>query len=144
METLTERLIEGLKSIDVASAPRRLAQGAMLLEAVQQHDTRGARLTAQVAAFLAGVDERPAAEEQKPLSDWAYEVLRDHGAPMRYREIAAEIRGRGFRHAREPKHGDAQLPDSVWSAMYEDPQKRFRKVGRGIWDLSERVGAAGE
>lgn len=59
---------------------------------------------------------------------------------MRYREIAAVIKSRGFTHAREPKNPEKQLADSVWTAMYED--ERFTKVGRGIFDLAERVGAA--
>jgi hypothetical protein len=56
---------------------------------------------------------------------------------MRYREIAAIIRSRGFRHARTPKNPEKQLADSVWTAMYEDP--RFTKVGRGIFDLKKRL-----
>jgi hypothetical protein len=56
---------------------------------------------------------------------------------MPYREIAAVIKSRGFQHAREPKNPERQLPDSVWSAMYEDD--RFTKVGRGIFELTDRV-----
>lgn len=130
-----------LATLDVATAPRRYADGALLLEAVQEHEHRTARLEAQVLAFATG-SEPPSVNGNKPLADWAYEVLQDSAGPMRYREIAAEIRGRGFRHARQPKNGDAQLADSVWSAMYEDPG-RFVKVGRGIWDLAERVRTAG-
>jgi hypothetical protein len=36
------------------------------------------------------------------LADWAEEVLLDNPGPMRYREIAAEIRGRGFHLLRLP------------------------------------------
>jgi hypothetical protein len=143
MGHLTDRLVEALEALEVAAAPRRVADGALLLEAVQKHEQRTKQLEAQVLAFVAGGSPEPV-DDHKPLAEWAYEVLRDSAGPMRYREIAAEIRGRGFRHARQPKSGDAQLADSVWSAMYEDPRKRFVKVGRGIWDLSERTRPSGD
>jgi len=139
---MRERLVAALGRLDVAEAPRRFADGALLLEAVQDLEQRQVRLEAQVLAFVANEGTLPT-PAHKTLADWAWEVLRDSAGPMQYREIAAEIRGRGFRHAREPKHGDAQLPDSVWSAMYEDPQRRFVKVGRGVWDLVERASAGG-
>jgi hypothetical protein len=135
---LRDLLLEALDGIEVAAAPRRFADGALLLEEVQELEQRTARLEGQVRAFVADDASLPA-NGHRSLADWAYEVLKDSSGPMRYREIAAEIRGRGFRHARQPKHGEAQLADSVWSAMYEDPGKRFVKVGRGIWDLAERV-----
>jgi hypothetical protein len=140
---MMETLADALKAIDVTKEPRRVAQGAMLLESVQEHEQKTARLAAQVEEFLAGKTRDASANGHKPLADWAFEVLSDSAGPMRYREIAAEIRGRGFRHAREPKYGEAQLPDSVWSAMHEDPKKRFTKVGRGVWDLSQRANPGG-
>jgi hypothetical protein len=138
---LAEKLTHALTAIDVAQEPRRVAQGATLLEQVQAHEQREAQLSAQVEEFLAGRSETVPVD-QKPLADWAEEVLLDSRGPMRYREIAAEIRSRGFRHAREPKWPN-QLADSVWSAMYEDSKKRFVKVGRGIWDLSARASSNG-
>jgi hypothetical protein len=129
------RLTRELKTLDVTKEPGRVAAGALLLEELQEHERQGQRLVQRVSDFLARSTE--AASDGRSLADRAAEVLRDAGKPMRYREIAAEIRGRGFQHSRQPKNPD-QLADSTWSAMFEDPAKRFIKVGRGIWDLSER------
>lgn len=133
---LSERLARALSQIDIASEPLKLARGATLLEQVQRFEQEHSRLERQVDDFLANRGA-PRVMSHKSLADWAYEVLRDNPGPMRYREIAAEIRGRGFQHAHEPKSPN-QLSDSVWSAMYEDSKQRFVKVGRGIWDLVER------
>ncbi|HEX5308681.1 MAG TPA: HTH domain-containing protein [Solirubrobacteraceae bacterium] len=126
--------------MNLAQEPGKVAQGAMLLEEIQEHERKGEQLTRRVSAFLAGDTSSATTNGSKSLADWAEEVLKDSAGPMRYREIAAEIRGRGFQHARTPKSPD-QLADSVWSAMYEDPKKRFVKVGRGIWDLVQRNSA---
>lgn len=139
MQEIRTKLAELLKNLDVTEDPRRMADGALLMAAAQEHERNGARLKAQIGEFIKGESPTALVDGHKPLADWAYEVLQDSPGPMPYREVAAEIRGRGFKHARQPKYGDAQLPDSVWSAMHEDPKKRFVKVGRGIWDLTERV-----
>jgi HB1, ASXL, restriction endonuclease HTH domain len=125
---------EWIRGLDVAKEPRRVAQAAMLLEDLQESTTRTQRLEAQAIETMES-QSSGAAAVHRSLADWAEEVLREAGTPMRYREIAAEIRGRGFRHAQEPKNPD-QLADSVWSAMYDDSRKRFAKVGRGIWALT--------
>jgi hypothetical protein len=135
---LSETLAKALVGIDVVAEPRRVAQGATLLEQVQKLEQEQRRLSVLVDAFVGGGGTSSSASEgYKSLADRAFEVLRDNPGPMPYREIAAEIRGRGFQHAHQPKSPN-QLSDSVWSAMYEDSQKRFVKVGRGIWDLRER------
>ena len=89
----SQRLTQELKELDVARDPGRVAAGAALLEQIQEHDRQGERLLRQVADFLSGTSE---GEDGRSLADRAEEVLTDNGAPMRYREIAAEIRGRGF------------------------------------------------
>ena len=136
MTNLAQSLATALKKLDVEKDPRRVAVGATLLNDLQEHAERGARLEVQAKQFLAG-DVVKTPNGHKSLADWAEEVLLDSDGPMRYREIAAEIRGRGFQHSHEPKNAN-QLADSVWSAMYEDSRKRFMKVGRGIWDLASR------
>lgn len=100
----------------------------------------GGRLENRVSALERHGHSPAGSGPGRSLADWAYEVLVEEGKPMRYREIAAAIKARGFTHAREPKNPEKQLADSVWSAMYED--KRFTKVGRGIFDLTERVAVA--
>jgi hypothetical protein len=128
----SQRLTQELMGLDITKSPGRVAAGAALLEQIQEHDRQGERLLRQVADFLSGTSEH---EDGRSLADRAEEVLINNGGPMRYREIAAEIRGRGFKHAHTPKNPN-QLADSTWSAMYED--SRFVKVGRGIWDLASR------
>jgi hypothetical protein len=130
-----------INGLDVAKEPRRVAKAATILDELQGSQDRLRRLEMQ-AEVMRGQSASPA-DVHKSLADWAEEVLLDAGAPMRYREIAAEIRGRGFQHAQQPKNPD-QLADSVWSAMYDDPKRRFTKVGRGIWGLSGEVGSSPE
>jgi len=129
------RLAAAINATDVVKLPDRVAEGARLLSQYQAKRLELERVAVQVEAFLADRGGRDGAG--KSLADWAEEVLLDSDGPRRYREIAAEIHGRGFRHARTPKSPD-QLGDSVWTAMYEDGRKRFVKVGRGVWDLASR------
>ena len=131
---LEGRLIRGLSELDVAASPLRMAEGARLLAEVQEWIQRGTGLEGRVAVFLNGGDV-PATS--KSLADWAYDALLESGGPMHYGEIAAAARANGFKHAREPKNPERQLKDSIWSAMYEDD--RFTKVGRGVFDLTERL-----
>lgn len=140
MTNISAHLVHALAKMNLAQEPGKVAQGALLLEEIQEHERKGEQLARRVSTFLAADTPAPTTHGSKSLADWADEVLEDGTGPMRYREIAAEIRGRGFQHARTPKSPD-QLADSVWSAMYEDPNKRFVKVGRGIWDLARRNGA---
>lgn len=133
---LSNRLKSLIARTDVEHEPLVVADAARLLSEVQQWEEKGQRLENRIAA-LERHGHRPAGTGPgKSLADWAYEVLTEEGHAMPYREIAAAIRARGFTHAREPKNPKKQLGDSVWSAMYED--HRFKKVGRGIFDLSER------
>lgn len=134
---LSGRLKALIERTDVERSPLVVADAARLLSEVQQWEEKAERLENRIAA-LERHGHRPAGTGPgKSLADWAYEVLSDEGHAMPYREIAAAIRARGFTHAREPKNPEKQLADSVWSAMYEDD--RFRKVGRGIFDLAERL-----
>jgi HB1/ASXL restriction endonuclease-like protein with HTH domain len=134
-DSLEERLAHEVDALDVRREAARVALGARLLLQYQEKTQELAHVVAQINAFL-GDGGRPV-EEVKSLADWAEEVLVESGGPRRYREIASEIHGRGFRHARTPKSPD-QLADSVWTAMYDDSKKRFVKVGRGVWDLAAR------
>lgn len=103
---------------------------------------KGERLERRISALEQSASTPSTGTEvSKSLANWAYEVLLDEGGAMPYREIAAIIKSRGFQHARQPKNPDRQLSDSVWSAMYED--ERFTKVGRGIFDLTDRQPDAG-
>ena len=104
---------------------------------MRQWEARGESLERQVQALERSGGDVGVAEIGMTLADRAYDVLRDEGSAMRYREIAAVVKSRGFRHSREPKNPEKQLADSVWTAMYED--SRFTKVGRGVFDLSERL-----
>jgi PHD/YefM family antitoxin component YafN of YafNO toxin-antitoxin module len=133
---LSFRLRSLIEAADLERDPLLIANGARLLAEVQQWEEKGERLLQRLAAF-----ERTATSsgDSAPGShaDWAYQVLLDNDGPMPYREIADSIKARGFKHAREPKNPDKQLGDSVWTAMYEDA--RFTKVGRGVFDLTERL-----
>ena len=141
MTNLSVQLVNSLAKVNLTEEPGKVAQGALLLEEIQEHERRTQQLARRVSAFVLGDTPAQTTSGPKSLADWAEEVLKDNSGSMRYREIAAEIRGRGFQHARTPKSPD-QLADSVWSAMYEDP-RRFVKVGRGVWDLAWRYGANG-
>jgi hypothetical protein len=133
---LSLRLKALIEAADLERDPLLISNGARLLAEVQQWEEKGERLLQRLAAFehtaTSSGDSRP-----ESLADRAYEVLLDDGGPMPYREIAAAIKARGFKHAHEPKNPEKQLGDSVWTAMYEDA--RFTKVGRGVFDLTERV-----
>lgn len=137
MKKLSERLKELIRDTDVERNPLLVADGARLLAEVQGWEATGEALEKRVAGLERSGGTRDAVVLAKSLGDWAYEVLEEEGKPMRYREIAVAIKTRGFRHAREPKNPEKQLADSVWTAMYED--SRFTKVGRGVFDLTERL-----
>jgi hypothetical protein len=138
---LSERLKKLIEKTDVDESPLVVADAARLLSEVQQWEERGERLERRISALEQSASFPTAGTGgSKSLADWAYEVLLDEGVAMPYREIAAIIKSRGFQHAHEPKNPKRQLSDSVWSAMYGDD--RFTKVGRGIFDLTDRLSAA--
>lgn len=134
---LSSRLKALIERTEIDRDPLLVADAARLLSEVQQWEEKGSRLDNRVTALEQHGHSPAGAGQGKSLADWAYEVLLDNGSAMPYREIAAVIKSRGFTHAREPKNPEKQLADSVWSAMYEDD--RFTKVGRGIFDLAERL-----
>jgi hypothetical protein len=134
---LSSRLKALIGRTEVDRDPLLVADAARLLSEVQQWEQKGGRLDNRVSALEQHGHSPAGSGPGKSLADWAYEVLTDEGKPMPYREIAAVIKSRGFTHAREPKNPEKQLADSVWSAMYED--HRFTKVGRGIFELTERL-----
>ena len=136
-EPLSERLTKLIKSTDVEANPLIVAEGARLLAEAQELEHKEMRLTKRVDALEASPESYGEPGTHKSLAEWAYEVLSESDEPMRYRHIAVAIKERGFRHASKPKHPEKQLADSVWTAMYEDD--RFVKVGRGIFDLTERL-----
>lgn len=134
--TLSKRLKALIARTDIEKDPMLVSNSARVLSEVQQWEEKGESLQRRVTALeqsaVAAGDGPPVS-----LADWAYEVLLDEGVAMPYREIAAVIKSRGFKHAREPKNPEKQLADSVWTAMHEDD--RFTKVGRGIFDLTDRL-----
>lgn len=134
---LSERLKTLIKEADIDKSPLLVADGARLLSEVHDWEERGERLRRRVEALERSSTSAALATTPRTLADWAHEILLDEGVPMPYREIAAVIKSRGFKHSREPKNPEKQLADSVWTAMYED--KRFTKVGRGIFDLADRA-----
>ena len=137
-QALSKRLKALIDGADIEKDPLLVADAARLLSEVQQWEEKGGRLEKRIAALENSGHSPFGPNLGKSLADWAYEVLVDNGQAMPYREIAAVIKARGFTHAREPKNPEKQLADSVWSAMYED-RERFTKVGRGIFDLTERL-----
>jgi HB1, ASXL, restriction endonuclease HTH domain len=136
-KSLSDRLKALIERTEIDRDPLLVADSARLLSEVQQWEEKGGRLDNRVSALERHGHSPAGSGPGKSLADWAYAVLSDDGGPMPYREIAAVIKARGFTHAREPKNPEKQLADSVWSAMYED--ERFEKVGRGIFDLTERL-----
>jgi hypothetical protein len=137
---LSTRLKVLIQETDIETDPLLVADCARLLSEVQQWEEKGGRLEKRVASLETSGRAPSGSNLGKSLAELAYEVLVDDDRPMPYREIAAVIKSRGFTHAREPKNPEKQLADSVWTAMYEDD--RFTKVGRGIFDLTERLGQA--
>lgn len=135
---LSRRLKALIEQTEIDREPLLVADAARLLSEVQRWEEKGGRLDNRVSALERHGHSPAGSGPGKSLADWAYEVLTDEGGPMPYREIAAVIKSRGFTHAREPKNPEKQLADSVWSAMYED-RSRFTKVGRGIFELTERL-----
>jgi hypothetical protein len=136
-EVMSDRLRRLIQETDLDANPLLVSEGARLLSEVQQWEGKGQRLEIRLAALERPTEGSISLEQGKTLADRAYEILVDHGGAMPYQEIAAGIRSRGFEHAREPKNPEKQLGDSVWTAMHEDD--RFTKVGRGIFDLTERL-----
>jgi hypothetical protein len=135
--SLSARLKRVIESIDIDRDPMAVSNSAKLLAEVKQWEKRGERLEGLVSALEQSTSSTDSFIAPASLADWAYRVLRTEGKAMPYREIAAAIKSQGFEHAREPKNPEKQLADSVWTAMYED--HRFTKVGRGIFDLTERL-----
>lgn len=135
-DELSRRLKTLIKGTDLDASPLVIAEGAKLLSEVHAWEEKGEQLRRRVEAIERSAT-LPDAGTPRSLADWAYEILLGEGEPMRYREIAAVIKSRGFKHSREPKNPEKQLADSLWTAMYEDD--RFTKVGRGIFDLTERL-----
>jgi HB1, ASXL, restriction endonuclease HTH domain len=133
----SQRLKALIAKTNVDDAPLLVADAARLLAEAKQWEEKGERLEKRISALERNGHAPGGAIAGKSLADWAYDVLVDAGGPMPYREIAAAIKALGFTHAREPKNPEKQLGDSVWTAMYEDD--RFTKVGRGIFDLTERL-----
>jgi hypothetical protein len=137
MNSLSERLKDMIQTTNVDENPLLIADCARLLSEVQGWEATGVALEKRVGGLERSEGTPDAVDLTRSLADRAYEVLLEEGQAMRYREIASAIKARGFRHAREPKNPEKQLADSVWTAMYEDD--RFTKVGRGVFDLAERL-----
>lgn len=136
-DKLSTRLQTLVEAADLEKDPLLVSDGARLLSDVQQWESKGEQLLQRVIGLERKAASTSGETRSLSLADRAYEVLLDDEGPMPYREIAAAIKARGFRHTREPKNPEKQLADSVWTAMHEDT--RFTKVGRGIFDLTERL-----
>lgn len=132
-----EQIVEKISGLDIRSHPRLVEDAARLLRQSQEHRTAGTRLAAQMEKFLRDASDGGVEEARRSLADRAEDVLLKSDGPRHYREIADEIQAAGFQHSRVPK-SPKQLADSVWTAMYDDSKQRFRKVGRGVWDLASR------
>lgn len=65
------------------------------------------------------------------MRDLAEELLRQHGAPMHYSELAAAIYSHLALEATEP-------PKALNTALHDDPAARFRRVGKGTWELAAK------
>lgn len=134
---LSERLKMLIARTDVDSNPLLVANAARMLADAKQLEERWERFARKIDSLEQTGEAGSQTVPQKSQAEWAHEILADGDGPMHYRDIATEMTSRGYRHAREPKNPEKQLGDSVWTAMYEDG--RFRKVGRGLFDLAARV-----
>ncbi len=65
-----------------------------------------------------------------PHREVAYQVLKDNGKPMHYKEITAEVIKRSKSVGTTPQN-------SIFSRMITDTQKRFVKTAKGTFGLTE-------
>ena len=72
--------------------------------------------------------------------DAAYQVLRDAGEPLHYREITRRALEQGLIHSRGKTPEAtmrAQLGNSIRHTAEGGPPSPFRRMGRGMWGLAE-------
>ncbi len=74
--------------------------------------------------------EQPATVQDLPHREVAYQVLKDHGKPMHYKEITAEVLKRSKSTGTTPQN-------SIFSRLITDTQKRFVKTAKGTFGLTE-------
>ena len=65
-----------------------------------------------------------------PHREIAYQVLKENGKPMHYKEITAEVMKRSTSVGTTPQN-------SIFSRLITDTQKRFVKTSKGTFGLSE-------
>lgn len=125
----------------LAEALRTDADGAPIGSLAALYEERKAALYRREAedkqheqrlAGLLGEGPRPG----KTLAEFAEEGLRQAGGPVHRQELARIVEALGFRHSRSPKNPQ-QLEHSLGALVSRDP--RFVRVGRGLFDLAERV-----
>jgi DNA-directed RNA polymerase delta subunit len=75
--------------------------------------------------------EQPATEQSiLPHREVAYQILKESGKPMHYKEITAEVIKRSKSVGTTPQN-------SIFSRMITDTQKRFVKTAKGTFGLTE-------
>ncbi|GEM_PF-1540831 len=75
--------------------------------------------------------EQPATEQiDLPHREVAYQILKENGKPMHYKEITAEVVKRSKSVGTTPQN-------SIFSRMITDTQKRFVKTAKGTFGLTE-------
>lgn len=75
------------------------------------------------------------ASKRDQMRELAATLLRERGGPMHYTELAAPIYAQLALPASEPVK-------ALNTALHDDPEARFRRVGKGTWELARRSAAA--
>lgn len=75
-------------------------------------------------------EQQPAEQSDLPHREVAYQVLKDNGKPMHYKELTAEVLKRS-------KSTGATPQNSIFSRLITDTQKRFVKISKGTFGLTE-------
>ena len=74
--------------------------------------------------------DKPIETSDLPHREVAYQVLKENGKPMHYKELTAEVLKRS-------KSTGATPQNSIFSRLITDTQKRFVKTAKGTFGLSE-------
>ena len=74
--------------------------------------------------------DKPIETSDLPHREVAYQVLKENGKPMHYKEITAEVMKRSKTVGTTPQN-------SIFSRLITDTQKRFVKTAKGTFGLTE-------
>ncbi|MBI2133600.1 winged helix-turn-helix domain-containing protein [Candidatus Woesearchaeota archaeon] len=74
--------------------------------------------------------EQTATVQDLPHREVAYQVLKENGKPMHYKEITAEVMKRSKSTGTTPQN-------SIFSRLITDTQKRFVRTSKGTFGLTE-------